>query len=192
MNQIEFKQISVNKVEKFKKSLPNDHVIYTMLCEHEKISELLDKLFIVNQTIQKSENLIDVKADFENLNKIVNLIIKSDLHHQREEQVLFPELERMGVFGYPFIKKLEHENVNDYLDELQTITLKIEEITFAQGQKRIKTLVKFLILKLKENMDDENSSIYPKAVEVITEKETWEEMKRKCDQIGYFNFVTET
>jgi DUF438 domain-containing protein len=176
-----------DKVEKFKQSLPKEHVIYTMLVEHEQISALLDKLFVVNQNIQEAGSLINSKTDFEKLSKIIELIIKSDLHHQREEKVLFPQLDKMGVFGHPYVKKLEHENIRDYLDELSILSTKIDENKFADWKKRINTLVKFLIIKLKENMDDENTTLYPKAVQLITVEETWAEMKWDCDKIGYCN-----
>jgi hemerythrin-like domain-containing protein len=176
------------KVEQFKQSLPKDHVIYTMLEEHEKISGLLNILYLINQNIQKTERFPDAKADFDKLNKIIDLIIKSDLHHQREEKVLFPQLDKMGVFGHPYIKKLEHENIRDYLDELLILSAKIDEVKYPVWKKRINTLVKFLIIKLNENMDDENTTIYPRAVDLIIKEEIWAEMKWACDKIGYCNF----
>ena len=31
--------------------------------------------------------------------------------------------------------------------------------------------------------------LYPTSIESITEKETWEDMKRRCDEIGYCRFT---
>lgn len=190
MSEIEIMPNSVvdENLEKFKQSLSKDHVIYTMIIEHEKILKLLNNLFLVNHTIQQTESFSYINDNFKKLSKIINLIINFDLHHQREEKVLFPQLELMGILGHPYVKTLEHEQINDYLEELKTLCDTVPENIFPEWKKRINTLVRFLITKLIENIEDENNYIYPKAVQVIIEDKIWDNMKRDCDLIGYCNF----
>ena len=44
---------------------------------------------------------------------IAKHLLGAKAHRQREEQVLFPELEKRGVFGPPQVMRMEHEDLRN-------------------------------------------------------------------------------
>lgn len=81
------------------------HPIHTLMSEYEIISEFLDKLEKINNSVQKIKNYDTQNQKFSQLTDIAEHLIKAEPHHQREEKVLFPELEERGVFGPPEVMR---------------------------------------------------------------------------------------
>jgi DUF438 domain-containing protein len=177
-----------NKIEQLKEKLSAGHVLHTLISEHERQFALLDKLREVNYRLQGKHGYPEAKSDFEEMLDIFETLNQMELHELREENVLFPQLDSRGIFGHPYIMKIEHQAIIDYRQELQLLTSTAAERDFEPLKKRINTLVKFLILKLSDHMAEENNVIYPMAFEIIEDEAAWDDMKRACDRIGYGNF----
>ena len=50
---------------------------------------------------------------------------------------------------------------------------------------------KYIIFNLRDHIFKENYILYPSSLEVIEEKEVWDDMKKRCDEIGYCSFTFE-
>ena len=174
------------ELEKLKSNIPNGHVLKTLIEEHEVISGLLDKLESLNEKIQKS-NIAD-KEDFIKLEKISQSIINAEPHHQREEEVLFAELEGLEVTGPTRIMRLEHETLREKKHTINNIAKNYEGKNFSELKKKLDILIKGLCHELKDHIFKENYILYPTAFDVIKSEEKWDEMRSRCDEIGYCDF----
>lgn len=176
-------------VNRMKESLPSGHVIHTMMQEHDKILGFLDELEVLNQTIQKQESPASV--DFKRLEHIASHLVGAEPHHQREEQVLFPELEKRGLFGPPSVMRMEHEDLRQRKEALKELAVNGEQMNFKEFKKKLDAVAKFLILTLRDHIFKENNILYPAALQVIPQAEVWQQMKQECDRIGYCCFTPE-
>ena len=174
-----------------KLTLKPGHVIDTLIKEHEIILDFLDKLEKTNQKIQKMRSHKDNQEEFELLKNIAEHLAAAEPHHQREEKVLFPEIEKRGVFGPPQVMVMEHEDLRRYKKELKKLTGEISKIDFDDFKKRLDTVAKFIIMILRDHIFKENNILYPTALEVIEENGVWKKMKDDCDKIGYCCFTPE-
>jgi DUF438 domain-containing protein len=176
-----------DRVSRMKASLPAGHVIHTMIQEHERILGFLDELETLNQTVQQEE--CAVSADFERLEGIAAHLLGAEPHHQREEQVLFAELEKRGLFGPPRVMRMEHEELRGRKHALQELAGAGKEMEFKEFKKKLDAVAKFLVLTLRDHIFKENNILYPAALQVIPEAEVWQRMKLACDGIGYCCFT---
>jgi len=172
-----------------KSALEPGHVIDTLIKEHEIILDFLDKLEKTNQKIQKMRSHKDNQEEFELLKNIAGHLTAAEPHHQREERVLFPELEKRGVSGPTQVMVMEHEDLRRYKEELEKLTGEISKIDFNDFKKKLDTVAEFIIMILRDHIFKENNILYPTAIEVIKENKIWKRMKDDCDKIGYCCFT---
>lgn len=170
-----------------KENLEPGYIIHTLRAEHDRILGFLEELGRINKTLQKVGSLDKAKKGSKKLLNIAKHLIEAELHHQREEDVLFPELEKRGILGPPEMMRMEHKELRSKKKELLKIVQNINKTNF--NIKRLNKVVNFIISMLGEHIYKENNILYPMALEVIEEKDIWDKMKIECDKIGYCCFT---
>lgn len=178
-----------DEAEKLKRALKAGHVIHTMIREHEKILGFLDRLEKTNENIQEMENYNRGKNEFHNLLHIAKHLIEAEPHHKREEEIIFPEVEKRGVYGPPQVMRMEHEEFRTHKKEIFDLAKNVSKMNFDIFKKRLNTTVKLILLTLRDHIFKENNILYPIAVQIIQEKSVWKKMKEQCDKIGYCCFT---
>ncbi len=177
------------KTKKLNNFLPPGHMTDTFYKEHEIILSFLDKLEKNTQKIQKMKAYQIQDKEWQELKHIAEHLIGAELHHQREEKVLFPELEKAGVLGPPEVMRGEHEELRKYKHQLEELVKKVNKNNFSTVKQEVKKVSEFLIFNLRNHIAKENEILYPMALEVIKEKDTWQKMKLAADKIGYCCFT---
>ena len=181
-----------DELQSMKANLKPGHVIHTLVCEHDMILGFLDKLEKTNQTIQEMNNFSRDSEEFDILKHIADHLIGAEPHHQREEEILFPELEKRGVFGPPQIMRMEHEQLRARKKTLKELSDTVEQLDFNSFKKQLDTTVRFIVPTLRDHIFKENNILYPTALKVITDEELWKKLKEACDEVGYCCFTPET
>lgn len=178
-----------DEVERMKADLKPNHVIHTMVSEHEMILGFLDELGKTNQTIQEMERYDNEREEFRKLMHIAEHLVGAEPHHQREEEVLFPGIEKRGVFGPPQVMRMEHKELRRRKEELKELAETVDRVKFDTLKKRLDTVTKFITFTLRDHIFKENNILYPTALQVVQEDEVWNEMRVECDRIGYCCFT---
>lgn len=97
-----------DELDAFKASLPSGHVLHTMVVEHDHILGFLESLESIIGKAKKETHLS--LEDQKKLQDVADHLVAAEPHHQREEEVLFPELESRGIYGPPQVMRQEHGN----------------------------------------------------------------------------------
>ena len=179
------------ELEKMTSTLEVGHVIDTLVKEHKVILSFLDKLEETNQEIQKLDTYDSNNELFAKLLHIAEHLIGAEPHHQREEQVLFPEIENRGVTGPTRIMVMEHEDLRRYKHDVQDLAKNVASMDFIEFKNRLNASSKLLIMTLRDHIFKENNILYPASLEVIKDVDTWQKLKDACDKIGYCCFTPE-
>ena len=141
--------------------------------------------------IEAAKSFDRISKELEMLEHIAEHLVEADKHHQREEEVLFPMLEKFGVTEPPEIMKEEHEELKPKKKELYKTAKECKEMSYLEFTRKVKELAEYLIKKLPDHIYKEDNILYPMAIQVIP-KEKWKEIKKKCDKIGYCCFTPQT
>lgn len=137
-----------------------DHnLIEDLLSEHESILARLDDLekIINKSTINRAKI-----ADFFHFTETF-----AEPHHQKEEQVLFPALEKKGIpnQGGPIgMMLIEHTAKRNYLAQMK-------QALKENNKNQLKKTAQAMISLLREHIYKENQILYPCAYEVLSNKE---------------------
>lgn len=170
-----------------KQSLPPGHVIRVMIEEHDRILGFLDNLETLNQTIQRQGCITGF--ELQALESIATNLLNAEPHHQREENVLFPNVEQCGLIGPPEVMRHEHEELRARKQALLKLAQTGTQLTTQEFKGKLNVIAGFLTLTLRDHIMKENNILYPASLQAIKDTNTWERMQQECDRIGYCDFT---
>jgi hypothetical protein len=184
-------EVLKDELDKIKTKIEPGHVVYTLIAEHDKILEFLTQLEEVNSKIQKAEKYINNLEEIKELKTIIFNILDAENHHQREEKVLFTEMESREITGPTRIMRMEHEDLKTRKEFLKKTAEEATELNYNEFKEKVDESAKYIIFNMRDHIFKENYILYPTAIESIQGKDIWNDMKRRCDEIGYCGFTTE-
>lgn len=176
------------ELEALKTDVPVGHPLSTLIAEHEEILKILDRLDEINSEIQKLEQYQPENKVFSELKTLSEKLLDTEKHHQREEETLFPEVDKSGVTGPTRIMRMEHDDLWPHKEKLNELIENITELAFDNFKKELKNHAEYIVVTLRDHIFKENNILYPTAKEVIAE-DRWSEIKAASDQIGYCSFT---
>jgi len=163
--------------------------VHTLIAEHDKILEFLTQLEEINTKIQKIESYDNSLEEIESLKTVVFNILDAENHHQREEKVLFAEMEDRKITGPTRIMRMEHEDLRSKKELLKVAAENVSKLTFNEFKEKADETAKYIIFNMRDHIFKENYILYPTAIESIKGKKIWQDMKKRCDEIGYCGFT---
>ncbi|MBI2054453.1 MAG: hemerythrin domain-containing protein [Candidatus Staskawiczbacteria bacterium] len=138
--------------------------------DHKNILKHLDDLeVVINQPAISREKIKEFLHFTETF---------AEPHHQKEEQVLFPALEKKGMpnEGGPIgMMLMEHTTKRDYL-------VKIREALEENNDGKLKENTQAMISLLREHIYKEDNILYPCAEDILT-KEELAGLASQCEKI---------
>ncbi|MBI4285593.1 MAG: DUF438 domain-containing protein [Chloroflexi bacterium] len=164
------------------------HPVNTLMEEHKVILAHLVELRDLLPGIEQAGSLDDLGASLETLQDIAHHLVEAESHHQREEDVLFPMLERHDVVEPPAIMKMDHVEFRKRKQALFQVTHHPGELGFVDFQGKVLDAGEYLAKELESHIFKEDNILYQIALQVLTPEE-WAEVKRECDKIGYCCFT---
>lgn len=182
-------EVLKDELEKIKNKLETGHVVNTLIVEHDKILEFLTMLEDLNNKVQA---LDEIKGNEEYINKLhfaIDNILDAEKHHKREEDVLFMELEGNGITGPTRIMRMEHDDLRGKKREIKELLNCINYMDFDDFKERLQDLTAYLVFNLRDHIFKENTILYPTAIDSINDDSRWDDMRRRCDEIGYCGFT---
>ncbi|MBC7220528.1 DUF438 domain-containing protein [Candidatus Bipolaricaulota bacterium] len=154
-------------------SAPPWHPLHILMAEHREM------LALANRLAARARQGVHTSEDKQELEELVQHLVRSESHYLREENVLFPYLERHGVVEPPKVMWTEHDRIRD---------LKKAVVNEAPAGKGLAEAALALSETLASHFLKENRILFPTGLRVIPEGE-WPEIRRQFDEIGYCCFT---
>lgn len=162
------------------------HPIHTLMEEHQVILETLKELASLVRIFKEKGGLSG--EELEKLKDVAHHLVEAESHHQREEEVLFPMLEKHDIVEPPEIMKMEHVEFRQRKQALYKISHNYEDYDPKEFKAKVIEYGDYISRELESHIFKENNILYQIALQVLTQ-EDWEEVKRGCDKIGYCCFT---
>ena len=177
-----------NQLPKIRQTLPAGHVLRMIFCEHDMLECFLDDLLEVTAAIKNADYINSTSSEFRKLAHIIHHLMAAGQHNEREENIIFPELERRGFYGLPAIIRSEHSEVNKTVEYLKQLVNSCDNMGFNEFIRRLMPATHKVNNAVREHLFKENHILYPTALEVIDDPAVWKRIKFVCDEIGYCCF----
>ncbi len=163
---------------------PKGHPIHTLMTEHEHFLELTQNFKMLTQELKANDGIKAGKKEFSRIGQIVQEFRESEKHYLREENVLFPLLEKHGITQPPKMMWMEHDDIRDLKKAVYDLMAKAQDIAFNDFIEKLEEYSKSLHKLLSSHFYKENNVLFPSALRVV-EKLEWEEAVEQFDDIGY-------
>ncbi len=177
--------------EQIEKQNPNfkpSEPIKILMEEHRIMTGMAEDLMSYANKLLKVTDVEYVEEDIHQVEHLIADFTDSEKHYLREENVLFPMLEKRGITEPPSIMWIEHNEIRELKKRLQALIQGFKLENFASFKQELWDTSKELQSKLSSHFYKENNILFPAAMGVIKENE-WVEIRKEFDRIGYCCFT---
>jgi DUF438 domain-containing protein len=167
--------IEVAQTSKHPEEQPG-HPIHTFILENNEIDKLLQsKLKVHLNQFAEKDSVDHVYMLLEDMNMLLDI----DKHYSRKENLVFPYLEKYGIFG----PSTNMWRIDDYIrDSIKLAKLKL---TNYSGEKEaVLEAVHYIINEVSGMIYREENILFPMALNNLTEDE-WVKIAHESDEIGF-------
>ncbi len=177
-------------LEKQKVGVSSGHPIHTLMEEHKIILQFLEKLRNVVEKVKQAGDFGSVGEEMKELKHISEHLMEAEKHYVREENVLFPYLEKHRITQPPAIMWAEHNELRGEKKKLHELVEKHKVLSFQDFVRQLGEVTLSITELLSSHIYKENNILYPAALRAITDEE-WKEIRKECDELGYCCFTPE-
>ncbi|MEM1539124.1 MAG: DUF438 domain-containing protein [Candidatus Bathyarchaeia archaeon] len=178
------------QLQKQRREIAPENPVSILLKEHDALQGLLEKLAALVDKVQKAENLSAISEEIQQLKEIASDFLDAEKHYLREENVLFPMLEKHGITEPPAMMWMEHNQLREKKKQLHSLVENHEKIGFQEFKGHLVEIAGSINSLLSSHIFKENNILFPAALNVVTEQE-WHDVRREFDEIGYCCFTPE-
>jgi uncharacterized protein len=184
---VEVHDLYANHLEIFKDSIeveqtsqhPEEqpgHPIHTFILENKEIDKLLTlKLQVHLNQFAETDSDEHVYLLLEDINMLLDI----DKHYSRKENLVFPYLEKYGIFG----PSTNMWRIDDYIrDSIKLAKLKLTN--YSGDKEAVIEAVAFIISEVSGMIYREENILFPMALNNFTEDE-WVKIAHESDEIGF-------
>ena len=177
-------------VEKEKILAPAGHPIHILMEEHKIILKFADELKNISKKIKQAEDFNSVKGEIEQLRHTEEHLKSSESHYVREENILFPYLEKYGITQPPAIMWMEHDKIREIKKNFYKLIDAYEIMSIQDFSEKLEKNATSLADMLSSHFYKENNILFPAALKVIGDDE-WKDIRGQFDELGYCCFTPE-
>lgn len=167
-------------LEREKTLAPAGHPIHILMAEHSLLLGFAEELRALSQD--------PAASDGARPGQLIAWFKDSASHYLREENVLFPYLEKHGITQPPAIMWSEHDQIRQIEKMIYAAWETHGALSWAHAAPEIAPGAMALAEMLSSHFYKENNILYPTSLKVMTAAE-WQEARRQFDEIGYTPFT---
>jgi len=162
--------------------------ITILMGEHEILRKLVEELGTVASGIQKIGDASRLGEHISRLKRVTADLLDGEKHYLREENVLFPLLEKHGISEPPAIMWMEHDQIREKKKRLSNLVESYSPASLKTFKVELVEISRSLQEILPSHLYKEDNILFPTALRVLTYAE-WREVREEFDEIGYCSFT---
>jgi len=177
-------------LEKQRPVVTYENQINILMEEHKILLQLVEKLNTIVNRVQQALDLSHISEEIPQMKNIAEDLLDAEKHYLREENVLFPLLEKHGITEPPAIMWMEHNQLREKKKQLRNLIENYNATSFQVFKRQLCENARSLSSILSSHIFKENNILFTAALRVISEQE-WRDAQKEFDEIGYCRFTPE-
>jgi hypothetical protein len=166
--------------------VPEDHPIATFNKEHTAIMSYFEKLRGSIKALKAKGSFDNASDELNKIEKIFDKLKEAESHNVRQENTLFPALEKQGIERPPAIMWQEHNDMKDDKKKIHNLLNERDNKDFDDLIGALEAMATLLAEKFANHTQKEQNILYVTALKVLSDND-WNEIKEECDELGYFD-----
>lgn len=174
-----------DSIQNQKPIVPKGHPIHTLMAEHALLMEYANELQGLVGQVSRGER--DSKPEYlDRIRQIIGFFAESESHYLREENALFPGIEKHGLTGPPAAMWSEHQEIHTIEKSLFDLNSDNDK-GLADNLKKMSEVSLSLANMLASHFNKENSILFPASMRFFSEEE-WDTVVEDFNDIGYCSY----
>lgn len=169
-------------------SLPENHVLKTMMEEHFNIHRFVTEMENAVRELTALDELPESTPLMTELYRVTDHLLRTERHHIREETVIMLRLDKEMVQTADLNIRTDHDELRLMKRRFTKFIRSLYNTPIANVRDDIQELSITIADRLRKHIHTEDTVLYPLALKHIPEDQ-WEIMVRECDRIGYICFT---
>jgi len=168
------------------------HPLAILMEEHRILLEYVQKLNELASKIAAKKDFKKITTFLADVKNIARHLEASSKHYLREENVLFPFIEKHGLTEPPAQMWIDHDNIRATEKTLYELLEEVEHEKVAYGifKDKLLKIASDLVSILSSHFFKENNVLFPASMRLLTAEE-WTTTRKEFDDIGYCCFTPE-
>ncbi|MCS7254315.1 MAG: DUF438 domain-containing protein [Armatimonadota bacterium] len=175
-------------VERARLDVPQWHPIYILVEEHRAMLGLAKRLDEAAGQLLAGQERDIMTAQIETIKNVAHHFVEYERHMEREENAIFPFLERHGVTQPPAIMWTEHNEFREMRKHLLSLIESGYGDDLTAFIEPLRGLSSKLLSHLTSHYYKENNVLFPMALRLLSQDE-WKAIRSDFDEIGYCCFT---
>ncbi|MFX1598817.1 MAG: DUF438 domain-containing protein, partial [Promethearchaeota archaeon] len=146
-------------LEKQEMVVPPGHPIYILLAEHKYVKGVVEELLLILPRIKRAK--VPSEMEFEKIEELVAHLREYEKHKVREENSLFPYLEKHGIAQPPAIMWAEHNEQREHIKTVTRILKGKGNIDFQELRTKILLSLETLARHIPAHFYKEENILFP-------------------------------
>lgn len=176
------------QLERPKTEAPPGHPIHILLKEHEFVKACVAELSTYIPIIERAKEYVEIEGHITKVEELLKHLKEYEKHKVREENSLFPYLEKHGVSQPPAIMWTEHNQQRAEIKEATKALASRQTIDLKEFKPRLLPHLTSLASLIPSHFYKEENILFPTALQLLSDKE-WREVKASMDELGYCYFT---
>ena len=166
---------------------PEGHPVWILMEEHTALLGLAEKLAEIGNALENSPSKAALDNNTAAVEQILAQFKASPKHYLREENVLFPYIEKHGITGPTKAMWMEHDQIRELEKKLYDLWEHRNSGKLSDFASSLQTLADNLAALLASHFSKENNILFPASIEHLSDEEFAETLKQ-FNHIGYCPF----
>ncbi len=179
-----------DELKNSRRYVSSDHPLWRFIKDHDAIMYWIEEGIKLSRELSNRKDFNDASDIIDKLKEISDKLKESENHDVRQENTLFPILERYGVEQPPAIMWDEHSRMKDRKRDLEKSLSELTPKDYQEFAKRMQGIFMYLSETFAQHTQKEQEILYNVALETLTSKD-WEDVKKESDRLGYFELPKE-
>jgi uncharacterized protein len=167
---------------------PAGHPIHYLMEEHKILLDTAQKMANTAPKLKAHPSFEAAAAEMAEIEKAVQIFRDSTNHYLREENVIFPLLDKKGFSGPPQVMWSEHNQIRDIEKVLYQLMDGARKMAYLDFANQMARAANNQAQMLANHFFKENNIVFPTAMEMLNDQE-WADATREFGKIGYCSFT---
>lgn len=166
--------------------VPDGHPLQRFIREQDVIIAWLEQGLTLARTLDALNGYAEAEAPLAELRTLMQHLHAAQSHDARQENTLFPLLERYGVEEPPAIMWAEHNRMKATRDVIdKTILGTPDALPYAQFAQVLAGAFQHWLETFVQHAKKEQEILYNVALDLLSEKD-WQDLQQESQELGFF------
>lgn len=179
-------EVFKENIESLNLDVKPGHPIFILLKEHEYLKGVLQELKQLTPILAGSNSFDEI--EWTKTEQLLGDLREYNQHKVREENCLFPYLEKYGVTQPPAIMWTEHDEQRTRIKKASLLLAEKDKSDFESTKQRIMDEINVLVELINNHFYKEEHILFYTALKLFSEA-SWTEIKAAMDDLGYCSFT---